>query len=268
VISSPKTLLPYLATLGISPKKALSQNFLIDANIIHKLIDAACIEPGDWVLEIGPGAGALTEVLLAKGAHVIAVEKDPALARGLSHLQTEDKRLHIHCCDILDFPLQELGHKAKVVSNLPFHISSPILTRLVPLTDHFSTLTVIVQREVADRYVAKPGGADYSSIGVYLQFFSTPKFLFPISKSCFYPPPKIESAALHFTLKKPPLDAYEPFLEMVRCAFNKRRKMLRASLKGKYEGVEEALEKMGKPKTTRPQELSVEEWLILHDQMA
>jgi len=254
---------PYLASLGISPKRSLSQNFLIDSNIVNKVVNAADIQPGDRVLEIGSGPGALTEVLLAKGAHVTAVEKDPALARGLSRLQTEDHRLHIHCNDILDFPLEGFCD-AKVVANLPYHISSPILTRLVPLTDHFRTLTVIVQKEVAMRYVAKPGTADYSSISVYIQLFSTPRILFSIPKTCFFPSPKIESATCSFTLKKPLITPHEPFIALVRRAFNQKRKMLRSSLKEKYPTIQEALEKMGKPETTRPQELSVEEFLALY----
>ena len=184
----------YLASLGLSPKKSLSQNFLIDPNIVRKLVESADIHPGDVVLEIGPGPGAITEVLLAKGAHVLAVEKDSALARGLSRLQTKDTRLHIHCADILDFPLEkELakllkpGNKAKVVANLPYHISSPILTLLTPLNDLLSTITVIVQKEVAARYIGKPNTSDYSSISVYLQFFAATRHLFSISRRCFYP---------------------------------------------------------------------------------
>ncbi|MGD9685331.1 MAG: rRNA adenine dimethyltransferase family protein, partial [Candidatus Obscuribacterales bacterium] len=107
-------LLPYLTSLGISPRKALSQNFLIDPNIVEKVVEAAQIEPGDRVLEIGPGPGALTEVLLARGAQVIAVEYDPALARGLSRLQTDDRRLEIYLDDILRFPLEEKLPKEKV----------------------------------------------------------------------------------------------------------------------------------------------------------
>ncbi len=265
-----KQLLPYLKSLGISPRKALSQNFLIDPNIVDKVVDAADVGPGDTVLEIGPGPGALTEVLLARGARVIAVEYDPALAQGLARLQTEDKRLEVHLEDILRFPLEEKlqGQKVKVVASLPYHISSPILTRLVPLTDHISTITVVVQKEVAVRYASKPNTSDYSSISVYLQFFSTTRYLFTIPNGCFYPAPKVESAAIAFTLKKPPIADWEPFVAFVRKGFNQRRKMLRSSLKSAYPEIRSALAAIGKPEGARPQELSVEDFLSLFRALA
>ena len=134
----------FLQAHGIAPRKSLSQNFLVDRNIIEKLIQH--IEPGDRVLEIGPGAGAITELLRERGAEVYAVEKDERFVAAVGAIHG----------DILDFDLDTLPSPLKVISNLPYQISSPILTRLVPLREKFERITVLVQEEVARRYTARP----------------------------------------------------------------------------------------------------------------
>lgn len=157
-IYKPSELRQFLEDLKIRPKKGLSQNFLIDGNIIRKIVGSAQVASDDVVLEIGPGPGSLTEALLATGATVLAVEKDQILAEALERLKGQNGHLEIFCSDILKFlfeealaPYQSKGQKAKIIANLPYHVTTPILTHLVSRRDLFSTMTLMVQEEVARR---------------------------------------------------------------------------------------------------------------------
>lgn len=277
-IYKPSELRLFLAELGIYPKKGLSQNFLIDGNIIRKIVETAKVVPGDVVLEIGPGPGSLSEALLEKGAHVVAVEKDHVLANALGRLQTPDNRLAISCHDIMDFPIEEElskhlapGQKAKVIANLPYHLTTPILARLITLRDTFSTLVVMVQEEVGRRFTAKPGTSEYGSFTVFLNFFSNPAYGFTVSQHCFYPEPSVQSAVVVLELKPPPtVRDEEAFFKMTRTAFSHRRKMLRASLRDLYgtETVVEALAAIQLGPTARPEELSLAQWLLLFERLS
>ena len=272
-IYKPSELHQFLQSLGVSPKKILSQNFLIDGNIIRKIVESASVEANDIVLEIGPGPGALTEALLEKGAHVIAVEKDRVLAQALERLKTPSRHLDIYCDDILLFPIKQTlqmctQSKVKVIANLPYHITTPILAYLVQEHRLFSNIIVMVQEEVARRFVALPGTKTYSSFTLFLNFFSNPKFLFPVSRHCFYPPPKVESAVVSLEPKEPPKVAdQDAFFVLTRTAFNHRRKMLRASLKELYppEQVMKALEQLNLDPLARPEMLGLDDWLRFFD---
>lgn len=270
-IYKPSELASFLSELGIHPKKGLSQNFLIDGNIIRKIVGAANVQPGDWVVEIGPGPGALTEELLKAGASVIAIEKDRTLAEALKRLQTEDQRLEVFCQDVQEFPIEEVlkgKSQVKLIANLPYHLTTPIITRFIPLIEHFSDLVVMVQDEVAKRLTSPPGNKVYGSITVFINYFTNPTYAFKVGRNCFYPPPNVDSAILHLKLKTPPKVSDEKaFFEMTRGAFEQRRKMLRASLKELYppEKVMAALEKMGLAPTVRPEELSLNEFITLFE---
>ncbi len=274
-IYKPSELRLFLNERGIFPKKGLSQNFLIDGNIIRKIVAASEVQPEDRVLEIGPGPGSLTQALLENGAHVLAVEKDKILAEALERLQTPDHRLVISCHDILSFPLQEeisrlsgKSVKAKVIANLPYHVTTPILIQLAPLRELFSSLTVMVQEEVARRLTAQPGTSDYSSLTIFLRFYTSPHYAFTVSPHCFYPMPKVSSAIVILKLRDPPLseEIAKSFFQLTRTAFEHRRKMLRASLKLLYppSAIEEALRAIGQNPLARPETLSLEEFLQLH----
>ncbi len=270
-IYKPTDLLELLKSLNITPNKILSQNFLIDGNIIKKICETAHVQPGDLIIEIGPGPGALTEALLDRGAHVIAIEKDPVLAKALERLQGPEKKLEIFCEDIMGFPIEEIlkerlhgGSKAKVVANLPYHITTPILANLVIKEPFLSTIVVMVQEEVARRFVAHPSTSEYSSFTIFLQFYSKPKYAFTVSRNCFMPKPSVESAVVTLELHPPALlEGQERFFELTRTAFKHRRKMLRASLRDFYtsEHIMETLEKIGVNAKARPENLSLEEWL-------
>lgn len=267
----PGALRHFLEELGIHPRKGLSQNFLIDGNIIRKIVQAGDVQPGEFILEIGPGPGALTEALLQAGAEVLAVEKDPVLAKALARFQVGNYRLKILCDDALKIDIEHLFSdqmKGKVIANLPYHITTPLLAMFLPLHKYFSHIEVMVQDEVARRLTAKPSTSDYSSLTVFANFYSDVEYAFKVSKNCFYPVPNVDSAVVIFKLRSPFLEnpnEQESFFKLTRTAFCHRRKMLRASLKDLY-GTEQviiALTDLGLNPQARPEELSVEEFIAL-----
>jgi 16S rRNA (adenine1518-N6/adenine1519-N6)-dimethyltransferase len=274
-IYKPSELRLFLSELNISPKKVLSQNFLIDGNIIRKIVETAKVTADDIVLEIGPGPGSLTEALLDKGASVIAVEKDRVLSKALERLKLPERKLEIFCEDIMEFPLEEKisqllsnGKKAKVIANLPYHLTTPILVQLVQMNHLFSSFTVMVQEEVARRFTAKPGTSDYSSFTLFLNFYSNPHYGFGVSQHCFFPEPKVQSAMVILDLKEPPfVSDVEQFFILTRTAFTHRRKMMRGSLRELYQPqeIEKTLLSMGLNPLSRPGELNLEQFIHLFE---
>jgi 16S rRNA (adenine1518-N6/adenine1519-N6)-dimethyltransferase len=276
-IYKPSELHQFLEQLGVHPKKGLSQNFLIDGNILRKITTTANVSSDDIVVEVGPGPGSLTEELLNRGAEVIAIEKDSVFADALNRLKAPKKMLNVYCHDILTFPLEETlkpylakGQKAKVIANLPYHLTTPIIAQLVTQRHLFSTLILMVQEEVARRFTAKPKTSDYSSFTVFLNFYSFPSYGFTVSRQCFYPSPKVDSAIVILELKKPPaLSNEEDFFLLTRTAFKQRRKMLRSSLRELYfpQTIESALAEIGQSPLARPEELSLEDFLNLFEKL-
>lgn len=276
-IYKPSELRLFLNELGIAPKKGLSQNFLIDGNIIRKIVKAAAVQPGDVVLEIGPGPGSLTQALLEAGAHVLAVEKDSTLAAALQRLQTPSNQLDVFCEDIMTFPFQEIlpkylsgSTKAKVIANLPYHLTTPILALLAPHDHLFESFTVMVQEEVARRFTAQPSHKDYGSFTVFLNFYSDPHYAFTVSRNCFYPAPKVDSAVVVLTLHPASLKEHQDaFFKLTRTAFEQRRKMLRSSLRDLYppQLLTDALKMIGKNPLSRPEDLSLNDFLRLFHQL-
>jgi 16S rRNA (adenine1518-N6/adenine1519-N6)-dimethyltransferase len=270
-IYKPTELRLFLDELGIFPKKGLSQNFLIDGNIIRKIVAAAEVQPGDLVLEIGPGPGSLTQALLEAGAHVVAVEKDTTLAGALERLKTPSNSLEVFCDDILTFPLEKHfspSRKVKVIANLPYHLTTPILVYLISKKELFSSFTLMVQDEVARRFTGSPNSKEYGSFTIFLEFYTNPHYAFSVSHHCFYPEPKIDSAVVTLKLKTPPeIDNEEAFFRMTRGSFERRRKMLRASLKDLFDParVSAALEKIGQNPLARPENLSLDDFLRLYE---
>lgn len=273
MVVNPSELRQFLASLGVDAKKSLSQNFLIDANILRKIVQEANVQADDCILEIGPGPGALTDCLLKQGATVIAVEKDRLFASHLDRLEHSKDQLHVFEADILHFPIEETikkhlkcEKKAKVVANLPYQLTSPILAKLAPMHEILSSVTVMVQEEVARRICAKPNTSDYSSLTVFLQFYSNPQYGFQVSRNCFYPAPNVTSAIVTLQLKAPALDNnQEQFFLLVRTAFQHRRKMLKASIRELYssEKVMSALTSIGLDPQSRPENLSLDHFLQL-----
>lgn len=273
-IYRPSELRQFLLDNGLSPKKILSQNFLIDGNILNKIIATADIEPGDVILEIGPGPGALTELLLNQEAHVIAVEKDQQLCDLLPRLKELPGELTIYNDDIMAFPIEETiekaiakGKKAKVIANLPYHLTTPILEKLLPLNHLFSQVIVMVQDEVAHRLTSEPRCKEYGSFTVYVNFYSRPSYAFQVKRNCFHPAPKVHSAIVAMHLQPPPSDVdISKFFELTRTGFQTRRKMLRKSLSKLYsqDTVSAALESLDINPQCRPEDLSIEQFLDLY----
>lgn len=273
----PTELRQFLTEQGIVPRKSMSQNFLIDGNIVRKIVKAAEIAENDLVLEIGPGPGGLTEQLLAAGARVVAIEKDRTLAVALQRLQTPAETLHVVTGNALEIDLKQLltpyfpctKSRAKVVANLPYNITTPLLTHLLPRNDLFSQITVMVQEEVAQRMAAKPHTSAMASLTIFCQFFSEIHYNFKVNRSCFFPAPTVDSAVITFSLTPPPLpDArQESFFLLTRTAYQHRRKMLRASLRdlAAPAAIETALASLTLPPTARPEELSLQQFLQLFD---
>lgn len=253
-------LIPFLKSIEASPKKSLSQNFLIDPNIVRKTVALAEIASGDFVLEIGPGPGALTNALLAKGAHVLAVEMDRTFAEHLHRLQ--NGHLTVAAMDFLKFPMHGVPKNFKVVANLPYHITTPILEKL--FAHPFASITIMVQKEVAVRMQANPGTKDFGSLSLFVQYSSRIAGSFDVSADCFYPKPKVDSTVIRLNAK--PIPKVNPFY-LVHPAFQHRRKMLTGTLPYPKEMIQKGLIEVGARTDARPEMLSLEQWIALAEKL-
>lgn len=218
--------------MTIRPKKSLGQHFLSDQNIIEKIADAIPAGNNHRVIEIGPGTGALTEVLLERFDDVHAVELDQ---RAIEVLQEKYPELPVHHQNVLEVNWEELSsgkERTHVVGNLPYYITSQILFSLLESRHLFADAVLMMQKEVGERLVADIRTKDYGILSVQTQLMSTPEILFPVSRNCFSPPPNVESVMVKLTFDKGELDCSDAHLKtVVRTAFNQRRKKLSNSLK-------------------------------------
>ena len=263
-----------IAAHGLRAKKSLGQNFLLDLNLTRRIARAA--EPqGAVIYEVGPGPGGLTRSLLAEGATVIAVERDDRCIAALAELaEAYPGRLEIVAADALEMDeatlLRERGVKGpvRIVANLPYNIGTALLIKWLtaePWPPFWESLTLMFQREVAERIVAQPGGHAYGRLSVLAQWRARAKILFEVSPSAFVPPPKVTSAVLRVTpLGEPVAPARLADLEAVTAAaFGQRRKMLRQSLKSLMADTEAMLREAGIDPTWRAEQLSVAEFAAL-----
>lgn len=251
-----------------TPKKSLGQHFLKNQLVLDKILALAEVRPGDRVLEIGPGPGALTRALLDAGAAVVALEADP---RMVAHLAQEPHPgLTVLHTDALreDFiaMAQRYGGKFKLVANLPYNISGPLTALLLRQRDAFSDMTLMYQREVAERIAALPGGRDRGILSVHAQTFCQVTMGFKIPPGAFYPPPKVDSAVIRLVVRPAPVEPIDDenfYWKLVAGCFQKRRKMLRNSLKAFAADPEPALTPAGLEGTERPEELDSATWIRL-----
>jgi 16S rRNA (adenine1518-N6/adenine1519-N6)-dimethyltransferase len=216
-------------TTPIRPKKSLGQHFLIDHNITRKIVALAEISSGDLIVEIGPGIGELTEALLKQGAKVLAIEMDADLVRPLEERFSACPDFTLVVGDALRYSYQTIARPFKVVANLPYNISTPILFCLLEERSHISKMVLMLQKEVAERLAAQAGSKNYGALSVMFQLWADVKIAFLVSATCFRPQPLVSSAVIHVTPRKtakvPILN--EPFFEkVVRGAFSHRRKFL------------------------------------------
>ncbi|MDZ7772238.1 MAG: 16S rRNA (adenine(1518)-N(6)/adenine(1519)-N(6))-dimethyltransferase RsmA [Balneolaceae bacterium] len=216
----------------IRPKKSLGQHFLTDGNIIHKIADSLPAGEGDRLIEIGPGTGTLTEALLERHPDMAAVELDQ---RAVEVLRERFPELELVEQDVLDTDWAGLSAgkaRTHVVGNLPYYITSQILFALLEAREHLATATLMMQKEVAERLVSGIRTKDYGILSVQTQLMSSPEILFTVSRHCFDPPPKVESAVVRLVFDKGELDCSDAHLkQVVRTAFNQRRKKLSNALK-------------------------------------
>ena len=218
--------------MSFKTKKSLGQHFLVDGNIISKIVDSVCACDGDRVIEIGPGTGALTKWLVKRHADVHAIEVDE---RAIEVLKRDIPDLEVHHQDILKTDLSLLvkqDGETVIVGNLPYYITSPILFAVLAQRHLFKEAIFMMQKEVAQRLVASPSTKDYGILSVQTQLMSSPKLLFDVSPNSFNPPPKVMSAVVRLTFDRPSLPCTDKMLKtVVRTAFNQRRKKLSNSLK-------------------------------------
>lgn len=224
-----------LQRFGLRAKKALGQNFLVNEQIVQGIAAAANIGPGDTVLEIGPGIGTLTQALAETGAIVKAVELDKALLPVLAKTLEGYENITVVNGDILKVNIPEIvGDKPfAVAANLPYYITTPIIFALLEQHLPLTKLVMMVQKEVGERLVAKPGGKDYGALSVSLQYYMQPQIAFYVPAASFIPPPNVESAVVVCTPhKQPPVKVNEKlFFQVVKAAFSVRRKMLSNALR-------------------------------------
>ncbi len=263
----PSELRALLDKWGTTAKKSLSQNFLIDGNIIRKIAGLVPSTEDDIIIEIGPGPGALSEALLEKEALFFAVEKDRLFIQHLDDHFKENSKSTFYNDDILTFSFDQIFEKyptkkVHVVGNLPYSITSPIIRKLSTYHSKISSITIMVQDEVGRRMTAKPKTKDFGLLTLGVQFYFDASYAFRVTPRCFYPPPKVYSAVIHLTPKKLLNVKEEDFFKVLKAAFNVRRKSLRSSLR-EY-SIVNALEEMGKPPLSRPEELSIQEWFSLY----
>lgn len=256
---------------NLVPKKSLGQNFLLDLNLTSKIARLAGDLTKCDVLEVGPGPGGLTRGLLAEGARkVLAVEKDSRAMGALADISAAyPGRLDVLNADALDInPLEQLTPPVRIVSNLPYNVGTELLIRwLTPPNwpPYWASLTLMFQREVANRIVAKPGNKAYGRLAILSQWRTTPRLVLELPPEAFTPPPKVHSAVVHFeALEKPRFEADAKVLErIVAAGFNQRRKMLRASLKGVKPEIEDYLNAAGIKPTERAEQVPLEGWCAL-----
>ena len=259
-------------------QKKFGQNFLIDSNVLESIIRGAEITKDDFVLEIGPGIGTMTQYLCEAARQVVAVEIDKMLIPILEDTLSEYDNVEVINQDVLKVDIKSLaeeknnGKPIKVVANLPYYITTPIIMGLFESGVPIDSITIMVQKEVADRMQTGPGSKDYGALSLAVQFYATAKVILNVSATCFMPRPNVDSAVIKLTRhKEPTVNVADEKLmfKIKRASFNQRRKTLVNGLKNSpelsfsKEQIVKAIEKIGKPETIRGEALTLEEFAEL-----
>lgn len=278
-LGNPTSTIAILQKYHFNFQKKYGQNFLIDANILEKIVDAAGVNQKDCVLEIGPGIGTMTQYLCEHAREVVAVEIDKKLIPILEQdtLSAYDNITIIND-DILKVDINAIvqeknnGNPIKVVANLPYYITTPIIMGLFESRVPLCSITIMVQKEVAERMQVGPGTKDYGALSLAVQYYARPEVMLTVSASCFMPRPNVDSAVIKLTRHdNPPVKVSDEKLlfDIIRASFNQRRKTLvnalgnAAGCNVKKEQVLSALEKMGMSPTIRGEALTLEEFAAL-----
>lgn len=274
----PQNTIAVLQKYGFNFQKKFGQNFLIDTNVLDKIISSAEITKEDCVLEIGPGIGTMTQYLAESAREVVAVEIDKALIPILEDTLSDYDNVTVINEDILKVDINAIvqerngGRPIKVVANLPYYITTPIIMGLFEQHVPLKSITIMVQKEVADRMQVGPGTKDYGALSLAVQYYAQPKIVANVPPNCFIPRPNVGSAVIRLTrYEEPPVrvnDEHKMFA-LIRASFNQRRKTLvnglgnAAGLSVTKDQVAEALEKMGLSPTIRGEALTLEQFAEL-----
>ena len=273
----PANTMEILKKYNFSFQKKFGQNFLIDTRILEKIIEEAHITQDDCVLEIGPGIGTMTQYLAENARHVVAVEIDKTLIPILEDTLSEYDNVTVLNADILKTDIQAIcdeynnGKPIKVVANLPYYITTPIIMGLFESHVPLKSITIMVQKEVADRMKEGPGSKDYGALSLAVQYYANPEIVAEVSPNCFIPRPNVGSAVIRLTrYENPPVDVKDErfMFVLIRASFNQRRKTLsnglsNAGLGISREDVTKALDKMGLSPTVRGEALTLEQFADL-----
>lgn len=277
-LGNPKETIEIIQKYQFAFQKKFGQNFLIDTHVLEKIIDAAGVGKDDMVLEIGPGIGTMTQYLAEHARQVIAVEIDPHLIPILEETLKDYDNIKIINDDILKVDIRKLadtcneGRPIKVVANLPYYITTPIIMGLFEGEVPIDNITVMVQKEVADRMQVGPGSKDYGALSLAVQYYAEPYIVANVPPNCFIPRPNVGSAVIRLTRHAvPPVDVKDSGLmfRLIRASFNQRRKTLQNGLNNSpeipytREQIAAAIESLGVPPAVRGETLTLEQFARL-----
>ena len=277
-LGNPKNTIEVLQKYGFNFQKKFGQNFLIDTRILEGIIDAARITKDDFVLEIGPGIGTMTQYLCESAREVVAVEIDKNLIPILGDTLSAYDNVEVINEDILKVDIKALaeeknhGKPIKVVANLPYYITTPIIMGLFESHVPIDSITIMVQKEVADRMQEGPGSKEYGALSLAVQYYANPKIVLNVPPSCFMPQPKVGSAVIRLERHaNPPVEVENEQLmfRLIRASFNQRRKTLANGLNNfqglhlDKETIQKCIEELGVPATIRGEALSLEQFAKL-----
>ena len=263
----------------IKAQKKYGQNFLTDDGVLDEIVEAAGVCDKDHIVEIGPGLGALTKRLAEKASHVTAIEIDTQMIPVLDEVLEGFDNTRVICADVLKTDMKEIaetypGEDVKVVANLPYYITTPIVTSLLESGIHYKSITVMVQTEVAERMQTGPGSKDYGALSLAVQYYSKPEIMIDVPPECFYPMPGVGSSVIKLDLyEEPPVKASNPefMFRIIKASFMQRRKTLQNALQNNpdtkisRDKTVEALEKLGLDPMIRGEALTLEQFAGLSD---
>lgn len=277
-LGNPQSTIAILQKYNFNFQKKFGQNFLIDPSVLERIVDAAQITEDDCVLEIGPGIGTMTQYLAERAREVVAVEIDRALIPILQDTLSAYKNVIIINADILKVDIGQLvrerngGRPIKVVANLPYYITTPIIMSLLESRVPLKSITIMVQKEVAERMQVGPGTKEYGALSLAVQYYANPEIVANVPPNCFIPRPNVGSAVIRLTrYEEPPVQVNDErkMFALIRASFNQRRKTLAnglanaAGLGVTRERVTQVLEEMGLPATVRGETFSLEQFARL-----
>ena len=276
-LAKPAATIAVLQKYGLHTQKKYGQNFLIDAHVPEKITEAAGISGDDCCIEIGPGIGTLTQYLASKAGRIVAIEVDTGLLPVLAETLQEYDNVTVVSADVLKVDMRELirqyaeDRPVRVVANLPYYITTPILMMMLEAELPVVSYTLMVQKEVADRMQAGPGKKDYGALSLAVQYYTVPEVVMQVSRGCFLPPPKVGSTVVRLVSRGSGLDEGErkALFRVIRAAFGQRRKTLYNSLRNAPEiglpgeRIAQALESCGLRPDIRGEALSLEQFMEL-----